>query len=47
MRWKEPEVKPTDKFQFRLEPWRAARATDIENPGLRRDPIQPGPFPQS
>jgi hypothetical protein len=33
MRWKEPEVKPTDKFQFRLEPWRASRPTDIENPG--------------
>jgi len=26
MRWKEPEVKPTDKFQFRLEPWAGGAA---------------------
>ncbi len=33
MRWKEPDVKPSEKFQFRLEPWLAARSDDIENPG--------------
>jgi len=32
-RWKEPDVKPSDQFQFRLEPWPAARPEDIENPG--------------
>jgi hypothetical protein len=33
MRWKEPDVKPTDQFQFRLEPWPAARPENIEDPG--------------
>jgi hypothetical protein len=33
MRWKEPDVKPNEAFQFRLEPWPAERPTDIENPG--------------
>src|SRR6185503_16871714 len=33
MRWKEPMVVSNDDFQFRLEPWPAARPLDIENPG--------------
>lgn len=33
MRWKEPDVKPSDGFQFRLEPWPAARPANIEDPG--------------
>jgi len=33
MRWKEPDVKPSDEFQFRLEPWPAARPENIEDPG--------------
>jgi hypothetical protein len=33
MRWKEPLVVSNDDFQFRLEPWPAARPLDIENPG--------------
>jgi hypothetical protein len=33
MRWKEPDVKPSKAFQFRLEPWPAARPEDIKNPG--------------
>lgn len=32
-RWKEPDVKPNEKFQFRLEPWLAARPENIEDPG--------------
>ncbi len=32
-RWKEDAIKPDDQFQFRLEPWPAARPLDIENPG--------------
>lgn len=32
-RWKEDAIKPDDQFQFRLEPWRASRSADIENPG--------------
>ena len=32
-RWKEPEVKPSEQFQFRLEPWPAARPENIEDPG--------------
>jgi hypothetical protein len=33
MRWKEADVKPSEKFQFRLEPWPAARPDNIEDPG--------------
>lgn len=33
MRWKEPMVVSDDAFQFRLEPWPAARPRDIQNPG--------------
>ncbi|HKQ38987.1 MAG TPA: DUF5060 domain-containing protein [Verrucomicrobiae bacterium] len=33
MRWKEPMVVSDDAFQFRLEPWPAARPHDIQNPG--------------
>jgi hypothetical protein len=33
MRWKEPDVKPSEQFQFRLEPWPAARPENIEDPG--------------
>jgi hypothetical protein len=33
MRWKESDVKPSDEFQFRLEPWPAARPENIEDPG--------------
>ena len=33
MRWKEPMVASDDDFQFRLEPWPAARPLDIQNPG--------------
>jgi hypothetical protein len=33
MRWREPDIKPTKDFQFRLEPWRAAHPENIENPG--------------
>jgi len=33
MRWREPDIKPTKDFQFRLEPWRAATPENIENPG--------------
>lgn len=33
MRWKEPMIVSNDDFQFRLEPWPAARPLDIENPG--------------
>jgi len=33
MRWKEPDVKPSERFQFRLEPWPAARPENIEDPG--------------
>jgi hypothetical protein len=33
MRWREPDIKPTKDFQFRLEPWQAARPESIENPG--------------
>jgi hypothetical protein len=33
MRWKEPEVKPSEQFQFRLEPWPAARPDNVEDPG--------------
>jgi hypothetical protein len=29
----EPMVEPSDEFQFRLEPWPAARPQDVENPG--------------
>ena len=32
-RWKEDQVKPSRDFQFRIEPWPAARPEDIENPG--------------
>jgi hypothetical protein len=28
-RWHEPQVVPTDKFKFRLEPWPAARPDDV------------------
>ncbi len=31
--WKEPEVKPNAQFQFRLEPWPAARPEDVADPG--------------
>jgi hypothetical protein len=33
MRWREPDIKPTKDFQFRLEPWPAARPENIESPG--------------
>lgn len=33
LRWKEPMIVSNDDFQFRLEPWPAARPLDIENPG--------------
>jgi hypothetical protein len=33
MRWKEPMVVSDEAFQFRLEPWPAARRRDIQNPG--------------
>ena len=33
MRWKEPMIVSNDDFQYRLEPWPAARPLDIENPG--------------
>jgi len=33
MRWKEPDVKPSEQFQFRLEPWPTARPENIEDPG--------------
>src|SRR5687768_8420159 len=33
MRWKEPMVVSDEAFQFRLEPWPAARPRDIHNPG--------------
>lgn len=33
MRWKEPMIVSNEDFQFRLEPWPAARPLDIENPG--------------
>jgi hypothetical protein len=33
MRWKEPMIVSDDAFQFRLEPWPAARPRDIQNPG--------------
>jgi hypothetical protein len=33
MRWKEPMIVSDDAFQFRLEPWPAARPLDIHNPG--------------
>jgi len=33
MRWKEPDVKPSDQFQFRLQPWPAARPENVEDPG--------------
>ena len=32
-RWREPDIKPTKDFQFRLEPWPAARPANIEDPG--------------
>jgi hypothetical protein len=32
-RWLEPDVVPSAAFQFRLEPWPAARAETIEDPG--------------
>jgi uncharacterized protein DUF5060 len=32
-RWREPDIKPTKDFQFRLEPWPAARPENIEDPG--------------
>jgi hypothetical protein len=33
MRWKEPMIVSNEAFQYRLEPWPAARPMDIENPG--------------
>ncbi len=33
LRWKEPMVVSDDSFQYRLEPWPAARPLDIRNPG--------------
>ncbi|MBL9139457.1 MAG: DUF5060 domain-containing protein, partial [Verrucomicrobiales bacterium] len=33
MRWKEPMIVSNDDFQYRLEPWPAARPHDIEDPG--------------
>jgi hypothetical protein len=33
LRWKEPMIVSNDDFQYRLEPWPAARPRDIENPG--------------
>ncbi|MGH8021445.1 MAG: DUF5060 domain-containing protein [Opitutaceae bacterium] len=33
MRWKEPMIVSNDDFQYRLEPWPAARPLDIANPG--------------
>lgn len=33
MRWKEPMIVSNDDFQFRLEPWPAARPLDIHKPG--------------
>jgi hypothetical protein len=33
LRWKEPMIVSNDEFQYRLEPWPAARPLDIENPG--------------
>ena len=33
MRWKEPMVVSDNDFQFRLEPWPAARPLDIQDPG--------------
>jgi len=32
-RWMEPDVKPTELFQYRLEPWLAARPQNIADPG--------------
>lgn len=32
-RWKEDQVKPNAGFQFRVEPWPAARPENIEDPG--------------
>ena len=32
-RWKEDQVKPDAGFQFRIEPWPAARPENIEDPG--------------
>jgi hypothetical protein len=33
LRWKEPMIVSNEAFQYRLEPWLAARPADIENPG--------------
>jgi Carboxypeptidase regulatory-like domain len=33
MRWKEPMIVGNEAFQYRLEPWPAARPMEIENPG--------------
>jgi hypothetical protein len=33
MRWNEPLVHRTDKFQFKMEPWIAARPANVEDPG--------------
>jgi hypothetical protein len=33
MRWREPMITNTAEFQFRLEPWPAARPLEIDNPG--------------
>jgi hypothetical protein len=33
MRWKEPMIVSDSAFQYRLEPWPAARPLDIEDPG--------------
>jgi len=37
MRWKEPNVMPSGKFQYRLEPWPAAHPDDVENPDYNVD----------
>jgi hypothetical protein len=33
-RWSEPLVVSTDKFRFRLDPWVAARPSDVADPGF-------------
>jgi hypothetical protein len=33
MRWREPDIVPTERFHFRLEPWPAARPENIADPG--------------
>jgi hypothetical protein len=44
MRWKEPDVEPSEKFQFCLEPWPAARPENIEDPGYDVTRFNPDHF---